>query len=45
MDLEKIKNAPIINGADLHKKYPQFEGINPQIRPEDRQKTKASQQN
>ena len=27
VDVEKIKNAPIIEGADLHKKYPQFEKI------------------
>ncbi|MES2314805.1 MAG: glycosyltransferase [Patescibacteria group bacterium] len=27
VDVEKIKHAPIISGADLHKKYPQFEKI------------------
>lgn len=27
VDTEKIKNAPIIAGADLHKKYPQFEKV------------------
>ncbi len=27
VDVEKIKNAPILAGADLHKKYPQFEKI------------------
>ncbi len=27
VDTEKIKNAPIVEGADLHKKYPQFDKI------------------
>lgn len=27
VDVEKIKNAPILANADLHKKYPQFEKI------------------
>jgi glycosyltransferase involved in cell wall biosynthesis len=27
VDVEKIRSAPIISGADLHKKYPQFEKI------------------
>lgn len=27
VDTESIKNAPIIEGADLHKKYPQFKRI------------------
>ena len=27
VDVEKIKNTPIVDGADLHKKYPQFEKI------------------
>jgi glycosyltransferase involved in cell wall biosynthesis len=27
IDIDKIKLAPIIDGADLHKKYPQFEKI------------------
>lgn len=27
IDTERIRNAPIIPGADLHKKYPQFEVI------------------
>ncbi len=27
VEVDKIKNAPIIEGADLHKKYPQFDKI------------------
>ncbi len=27
VDIEAVKNAPIMTGADLHKKYPQFDNI------------------